>query len=443
MLVGSVAELQRLVRELNEEIPIGVAEQLLAELWREPANGFSYAALGVALLRQGRLQAARQALDRAHYLQPENPQVLYHYGLTLEAAGQITDARIRYEAALRLNPGYAEPRRRLVALDTSPGSPTPGEAPARVLPPPPLPAAPVPPPAPPVSPTFPTQSRAELAPTQSPTPQERLRRTEQPLPDLDWEPEPQPALGGLAGTAIQLWGQQPLLWLVLLAIPNGLAALTIAKTPIPAWAIPLVWLLAMGMGVVPAILGMAGQQVYEQPFFKPWNFTGGRWLRGTVTLAVVLLITVAPVAAGVALRSPLGGELALLVGLLLAAPFHALLAPGLVLAATIGSGGGSALGVALRLAERRTWLHLLLLLVSGLLLGMGLVVVDATLASLLQGPEAGAAHRVFQVAGISLGESVWAAFVTVCGLDALESVTNPVSGEWELAQLTETRRAGE
>jgi hypothetical protein len=44
---------------------------------------------------------------------------------------------------------------------------------------------------------------------------------------------------------------------------------------------------------------------------------------------------------------------------------------------------------------------------------------------------------VFRVAGIALGQSIWAAFITVCGLDALEAISNPDSGEWELERLDE------
>src|SRR5687768_951759 len=96
---------------------------LREHLRREPANTSAYVALGLALLRMDEIPAAIETLDRAHYLRPGDPTVLYQYGLALETAGRLPEARLRYEAALRLDPLCDGARKQLSGLPADSGAP--------------------------------------------------------------------------------------------------------------------------------------------------------------------------------------------------------------------------------------------------------------------------------------------------------------------------------
>ena len=82
--------------------------------------------------------------------------------------------------------------------------------------------------------------------------------------------------------------------------------------------------------------------------------------------------------------------------------------------------GWPALRRAWRIAGRRSWLHLGLIVAVGTVFGGGLAALGWGFAVTLrsQGAEV---ERVMEVAGLSLGESLWAALVTVAGLDALSA----------------------
>ena len=64
------------------------------------------------------------------------------------------------------------------------------------------------------------------------------------------------------GATMQLWGQQPLLWLVLLAVPNGLVAYFVPDAPSLRWAAALIWTMALGLGAGPAMLAMSNHWVF-------------------------------------------------------------------------------------------------------------------------------------------------------------------------------------
>ncbi len=92
-----------------------VATLLQAQLQAESTDPVLFSALGIALGRVGDVQGSLLALEKAHYLQPDNPHILYNYGLALEHAGLIREAVLRYQAVLRLQPDH-ELARRQVAL---------------------------------------------------------------------------------------------------------------------------------------------------------------------------------------------------------------------------------------------------------------------------------------------------------------------------------------
>lgn len=92
-----------------------VASLLHAQLEAESTDPVLFSALGIALGRVGDVQGSLLALEKAHYLQPDNPHILYNYGLALEHAGLVREALLRFQAVLRLQPDH-ELARRQVAL---------------------------------------------------------------------------------------------------------------------------------------------------------------------------------------------------------------------------------------------------------------------------------------------------------------------------------------
>jgi hypothetical protein len=84
--------------------------------------------------------------------------------------------------------------------------------------------------------------------------------------------------------------------------------------------------------------------------------------------------------------------------------------------------GGPA--AALKRASPRIWLRLGVMLVVGGVFGGLIALVAWAFAVTLEGT-GDTVRSVLQVIGISLGESVWAALVTACGLDALGTAEGP------------------
>jgi tetratricopeptide (TPR) repeat protein len=429
-LFDTALDLEQILDALREAAPDKLTLQLRERLWSESANGFGYAALGVALAEVGETAAALQAFDRAHFLQPENPQVLYHYGLALLAAGRKADARLRFNAALKLNPAYEDARRELAALA---GSARPAAARATEG-----------------TPARHDRDRTALAVSpprlgaSRPLPQ---APEELPLPDgggeggpalSEFGPGPLSAFLRVTRSALNVWGQQPLVWLVLLALPNAAVAITLSLVPTHRWAEVLAWVAALGVGTAPAVLAAAGQQRYGEPYADAWRFTLGRFLRGAALALPYLLLTLGPLAVALAFRTPFRPDALLLGALLFTAPFHVLFAPALVMAATDGPGDARALWTALRAASGRTWVHLAVMLAVGVVLGGIVGLIGWSFASMLHGA-GNLALQVLQVAGLSLGESVWVVLVAVCGLDTLfpEGETGPwadAGGSGEMGQ---------
>src|SRR5947207_12799835 len=103
---------------LSEGRPRDAAGLLEAHLREDPSDAVAFAALGVAMVQLGQGDAALQALERAHYLKPHDPVILYSYGLVLEALGRWREAHLRFTSALRLDPDHEAAWRRRAALET-------------------------------------------------------------------------------------------------------------------------------------------------------------------------------------------------------------------------------------------------------------------------------------------------------------------------------------
>ena len=96
--------LHKAFEALESGRPQEAAALLRDYLWRDPEDPVVYAGLGVALSQLGDTVSAVEALERAHYLRPQDARILYNYGLVLEAAGRPREARVRFAAALKLDP---------------------------------------------------------------------------------------------------------------------------------------------------------------------------------------------------------------------------------------------------------------------------------------------------------------------------------------------------
>lgn len=429
---GTAAFVHEAVGALRGQRPDEAARSLEACLEREELDDAShalvYASLGIALQQLGNIEGALEAFDRAHYLQPDNPQILYNYGLALESAGRNREARRRYLAALKLDEEYDRPRERLQALPGGEAAPPALErvsARRGVLPPPPdLPGADI-------------RARPSPPPPPVPVPTKRPPRPEPsiPIPDdaplalqredltpveaaaaPDWEEELRPGFVEVGRSALQLWGEQPLVWLLMLAVPNAIAAFFAPQAPQLGWQAGLVWLAALVAGMAPVLHAMANQWLYEHPF-EERRLGFGRWLRGTLLALFYLLLTAAPVTLAVTFRTRLPADAVLLASLLVTAPFHALLAPSLVMVSTKRVGIWKALGTAFRLAGKRTWWHLALMILLGGVLGGALGLCAWAFVATLRGA-GDVTLRTSQVAGLCIGESIWLALVTACGMDA-------------------------
>jgi uncharacterized protein YjbI with pentapeptide repeats len=111
-----------LLKQAFAALDAGRAEEATAllkdYLWRDPSDGVAYAALGVALSQVGQSEAALEAMEQAHYLRPLDARVLYNYGLVLAAAGDAKAARVRFAAALKVDPNYDRASRCLAQLES-------------------------------------------------------------------------------------------------------------------------------------------------------------------------------------------------------------------------------------------------------------------------------------------------------------------------------------
>jgi hypothetical protein len=485
-------ELQRAILLLRGDRWEEAAGRLKELLWQDPSNALAYAALGLALVHQGDTAGAVRALERAHFLAPDDPHLLHQYGLALQAAGRAEEAHLRFEGVLKLEakrgtpfeklrsearalalppsarapePGPPRPQLGQAVLEpSSPGLPAilpdpdsllPGEEPdslegapvpgarprirqeesegdggdggaaASPVPPcPPRAEAPLlnpdepragengrlPPGAPFVAPISPDQNAASGG----------LSAFEETSPegDVPFPPEPPPGFLFLVRGCLQLWIQQPLLWLGLLAVAAVPVAVLAWLTPIGGPSITLLQVAALSLAAPPTLLAMAGQWVHGRPFPPSPSPVPARLARGFLVLTPCLLVAVLPLARAFTLRVPVWSELALLAGLLLTLPFWVLLAPGLMLVLTEGSTLGSLLPLVFRIPGRRLWMHLAVMVFVGAILGGGFALLLGALAVTLRAP-GGVVLPILQAASLCIGESIWGVGVAVCGIDGL------------------------
>ncbi|MGV3724392.1 MAG: tetratricopeptide repeat protein [Actinomycetota bacterium] len=409
---------------MEQDRPDEACRQLREQLAREQSNPRLLAMLGVALTRMGELEEAVDTLDRAHYLEPDSAEILVDYGIALLQAGRQQSARSRFEAALRLDPSNALAMRSLGELYQRMASQR-GAAPA----------SPAPQPAPPPTATPPVRSATPGLTSQisgdHPRVGSSLERTAR-IPTVfneppeespnarRWDPEPLPSFLSLIHATLQLWGQQPLVWLLALGTPSAIAAFFVPSEPHARWAAVLAWAGALGLGAGLTLQLMSNQWIFGRVMGGPRHRWSGGLLHGTAMGLIYSLLILGPFAVALALRSPLPAPAILLGVLLMTAPFHALLAPALMLSATDGPRGWPALRRAWSIAGRRSWLHLGLIVAVGAVFGGALTAIGWGFAVTLRG-QGEAVARVMDVAGLALGQSLWAALVTVTGLDALSA----------------------
>lgn len=92
------------------------AERLLRQaLERDPFHGGACNNLGVLLLREDRLPAAAEALERARKLLPDSPEPRINLALVFDRAGRTDDAMEAACAATEVRPGHL-PAIQLLAL---------------------------------------------------------------------------------------------------------------------------------------------------------------------------------------------------------------------------------------------------------------------------------------------------------------------------------------
>jgi hypothetical protein len=177
------------------------------------------------------------------------------------------------------------------------------------------------------------------------------------------------------------------------------------------------WGIALGAAAGPLLAVMAECWLHG-------GVTGGwlsalpRWLWGSLVTLLHLSLLVLPTAwLAAAAGASVPASVLLLGALLFTAPFHALLAPALTLAAAEGA-GFHALRLTGRAAGARTWLHLGLMIALGVVLGAILGTLSRGVTEWSRGM-GDAVLRVLELGAVSLAGSVWAAAVVVCGLDTL------------------------
>jgi aspartate beta-hydroxylase len=111
-------------REFLRQGRIGDAERAYERaLERTPDDVEALTVVGLAALRAGRPQRARELLGRAVALEPGNPVARQHLGRALELAGDALGAAESYAVALRLKPDLAPARIQYAALLERAGDP--------------------------------------------------------------------------------------------------------------------------------------------------------------------------------------------------------------------------------------------------------------------------------------------------------------------------------
>lgn len=374
----------------------GDAAALLKEIvWRHPENARAYTLLGVALHQAGESRQALDAFERAHYLQPGNAVILYNYGAALRAAGREEEARLRWEAALRLAPDYAEPRAALAeSLSSGPHSESSGGLPAKLAP-----------------------AGASRGAAQ---PREQLELplilpSDEELID-PYNREGPPRFSDLTRDALTLFVAAPHLpFLVMLPPLAGAAAWQALANPPAAYA-SLCWVAAVAAGGAIALPLLANLLIFGSPMESPWPLLP-RVGRTALLLAPGFLLPVGLTAWMAAERSQLPPYAIALGALLLMLFFHAVMAPAYMQAASEGPGGFYALGIAMRV-DSRAWLYVGVMLAAGTTAG-GILVFFAWLYVRAMGASGGIVEWVVQATMIASAAAVWMTLTAVCGMDAV------------------------
>jgi tetratricopeptide (TPR) repeat protein len=81
-----------------------------------PSNGVLHYALGLALVRLKRTDAAVRELERATALEPENARFAYAYGVALHSTGHVDAAKTTLEKALAAHPDDVNVRAALTTI---------------------------------------------------------------------------------------------------------------------------------------------------------------------------------------------------------------------------------------------------------------------------------------------------------------------------------------
>lgn len=383
------------------ESPSPELESAIAEMRRKriaaPNDPAVVARLGILLLEAGHVEPGLDALECAHYLKPTSPQILYNYGLALERQGHVEAARRRYRAALCLRPEYPQVKERLAELAVA----------------------------------FPETLRAappaESSPREDKVPSAQDEREASPRArTAEWEA---PGFLALLRSTLVLWLSQPLLWLALLAVPNAVVAAVAPRGG--GWISPLVWLLAFSLGAGPTLERMTRQLLHGDALERS-SFSLPAWRASLLMGMPLLLLTLAPFCVLLALQVPWEGWLVFSAMLALTLPFHVLDAPAFTLTLIDRLTPGQGLRRALEVAGPRTWLHLGLTCLLALAVG-ALVAFMAFAAAESTRGLGFAVVRSLEVGALCLVESVWAAGVATCGVDAIAAMPMASQATYEPA----------
>jgi predicted O-linked N-acetylglucosamine transferase (SPINDLY family)/predicted double-glycine peptidase len=87
----------------------------------EPDYAEAHAGRGAVLLQQKRLEEALGALDQALRYEPDAPELHFYRGLTLHQQGRLQEALAAYDRAIRLKPAYAKAHEGRAAISLQQG----------------------------------------------------------------------------------------------------------------------------------------------------------------------------------------------------------------------------------------------------------------------------------------------------------------------------------
>ncbi len=128
--------------EMLQRQPANAAEWAQGQILQDPSNAVAYAIQGMALCSLGCPAEGVRSLEWAHYLEPGSPSILHNFGIALEQCNRPEEARIRFYAALQLDPHHTYALERLARLPNGPPPlATGGELGVTAPPAPSLPAA--------------------------------------------------------------------------------------------------------------------------------------------------------------------------------------------------------------------------------------------------------------------------------------------------------------